>query len=264
MGTCIRFTVSNTVNECTIRYPNPNKQLGRSVNNRITLEDFEVERLIFEARFPNAYQLWDKAGELSDEFGKLWSPLVLTTAQPGNVSFKLGRTLSMSVELNRASISLFYPGSKPEVKQLVAFFDLVRDYLRITVLQRLGLRILLFRTFDDQASSASALLDLGIISLPAEKVFGTDELPKSAEIMINLEGKGLSTTLRMGTQTRKVNIELPPEVPARIQDAHETLHGISVDVDFFTPMEVQVGQLGLSDWIEQVMHVFKRDLPKFF
>jgi len=57
---------------------------------------------------------------------------------------------------------------------------------------------------------------------------------------------------------------LPLEVHPEMKETHETLHGVSLDVDFSTPKEVQAAQMGLSEWIEQVMHVYRRDVPKFF
>jgi len=229
---------------------------------RIAVEDFVLEQLIFEARFPTAYQLWDKAGALSEALGTTWPSLALLTAQPGNVAFRVGKSATMFTELTRAGMTLFYPGSKPDVQQISEFFDHVREHMQLTVLQRLGLRFLLFREFADQASGALAMLETGLLTLPSDRFFGAEGTPKSAEVMISVEGKGLTATFRMGVQTRQVSIDLPANAPPHLHDTHESTHGLFLDVDFFTPMEVQVTQLGMSDWIEQVMHVFKRDVPK--
>jgi len=229
----------------------------------LQIEDFELERLVFEARFPNAFQLWDKAGALSDALAKLWEPLSLTTAQPGSIVFRHGRDMNLAVELGRAVMTLFYPGSKPEVKQIDAFFGVVREHLQLTTLQRVGLRFLLFKKFETLPMAASSVLGVGILSAPKERVFGAEGEPTAAEAVIGFTGKGLGATLRIGAQTRQVSIDLPPEVSPDIKETHETSHGVSLDVDFFTPKEVQAAQMGLAEWIEQVMHVYRRDVPKF-
>ena len=230
---------------------------------RLQIEDFELERIVFEVRFPSAFQLWDRAGALSDALAKVWEPLSLTTAQPGSIAFRRGRDMNLAVELGRAVMVLFYPGSRPDVKQIDAFFEVVREHLQLTTLQRVGLRFLLFKKFETLTKAASAVLGVGILNVPKERVFGAEGEPTAAEAMIGFSGKGLGGTLRIGAQTRQVNIDLPLEVSPDIKETHETSHGVSLDVDFFTPKEVQAAQMGLPEWIEQVMHVYRRDVPKF-
>jgi len=227
------------------------------------IEEFELERLIFEVRFPSAYQFWDRAGEVTNELSKLWEPLSLASAQPGSIVFKLGRNMNLAVELGRAVMTLFYPGSKPDVKSFDVFFGVVKDHLQLTTLQRVGLRFQLFKKFETLPLAASSVLSTGILNTPKERVFGAEGEPTAAEAMIGFTGKGLGAILRIGAQTRQVNIDLPLEVPPDVKETHETLHGVSLDVDFSTPKEVQAAQMGLSEWIEQVMHVYRRDVPKF-
>lgn len=230
---------------------------------RLQIEDFELERIIFEVRFPNAFQLWDRAGTLADALSKVWEPLSLTAASPGSIAFRLEREMNLAVELGRAVMGLYHPSSKPDVKQFDAFFAMVREYLEVRTLQRVGLRFLSFKKCETLSMAASALLDVGILNVPTERVFGTEGEPTTAEAMIGFQGKGMGATLRIGTQTRQVKVELPLEVSPKISETHETLYGVSLDVDFFTPTEVQAAQMGLSEWIEQVMHVYRRDVPKF-
>jgi len=228
------------------------------------IEEFELERLIFEVRFPSAYQFWDRAGQVTNELSQVWGPLSLASAQPGSIVFRLGREMNLAVELERAVMTMFYPGSKPDVKQFDAFFGVVKEHLELTTLKRVGLRFLLFKKFETLALAASSVLNTGILNAPKERAFGAEGEPLAAEAMIGFTGKGLATILRIGAQTRQVNIDLPLEVPPDVKETHQTLHGVSLDVDFSTPKEVQAAQMGLSEWIEQVIHVYRRDVPKFF
>ena len=66
----------------------------------------------------------------------------MAAAQPGSIASRSGRDMSLAVELGRAVMALYYPGSKPDVKQIDAFFAVVREHLELTTLQRVGLRFL--------------------------------------------------------------------------------------------------------------------------
>src|SRR5271166_215513 len=125
---------------------------------KLDIAEFQLERLIFEVRFPSAFQFWDRAGKVADELSRIWEPLSLTSAQPGSIVFRHKREMYLAVEMGRAVMTLFYPGQKPDVKQFDAFFAVVRESLQLTILQRVGLRFLLFKKYESLSMAASAVL----------------------------------------------------------------------------------------------------------
>ena len=122
---------------------------------------------------------------------------------------------------------------------------------------------MMFKEFESLEAAMTAFLDMGRLKLPGERYFGAESGPKSSEVTVVSEGPGLAVTLKLGAQSRNLNVEFPLEVPRKTEDFQVKATGVFLDADFYVPSEVRISQLGVPEWIEQVLHVFRRDAPKF-
>lgn len=230
--------------------------------SKLDVSDFRTERVTFEGRYGSSYFLWDAAGAIATDLTDRLPGLTLKEADPGTVSFEMPKQFAIRIELRRMVVVLLGAQAISQVAKLAdCVFRVVANRLRVSLFDRLGLRFQCFREFDSRAASVPMLLSTGLLKLPEEKVFGADNGVSSAEVAITFSGKALGGTFKLSSQTRSLNVELPPEFPAP-DNMKLRMEGLLLDVDLFTPKPVPTSMLGLSEWIEQGIHVFKRDVPK--
>jgi hypothetical protein len=233
------------------------------VANVLDISDFRTERLIFECKYPAAYRFWDTAGTIASELMEHWPGLQPINVMPGNIGFQMPKKFVFSVEVGRSSITFFLPDATTAVaEESDLFFRTITKHIQISLIERLGLRFQCFKELSDRRSSACLLLSTGLLKLPEERVFGAEGDPVAAEVLVTFEGKGLGGTFKLASQSRQLNVELPPEFPAP-ENMKFKMDGLLLDVDLFTTTPFSISMVGVKEWIEQALHVFKRDVSKF-
>jgi hypothetical protein len=192
-----------------------------------------------------------------------WPGLQPINVMPGNIGFQIPRKFVFSAETIRSSITFFSPDASTAVAEESEFFFLtITKHIQISLIERLGLRFQCFKEVSNRALSAPLLLGTGLLKLPEERVFGAEGDPVAAEVLVTFEGKGLGGTFKLASQSRQINLELPPEFPVP-ENTKFKMDGLLLDVDLFTPKPIPISMVGVKEWIEQAMHVFNRDVPKF-
>ena len=86
------------------------------------IEDFELERLAFEAKFHLPFSSGTRLGALSEALTEAWPGLSVMNAQPGSIAFRQGRKLAIAVELTRSSIVFYYPDLRATLDELPVSF----------------------------------------------------------------------------------------------------------------------------------------------
>jgi hypothetical protein len=76
------------------------------------INDFHLERAIFEYRYSPSYLHWDRAGALWTEAASKWPQLKNTRGEPNITTFKLDDAYEISVTSEKASVTGYEP--KPD------------------------------------------------------------------------------------------------------------------------------------------------------
>jgi hypothetical protein len=129
-------------------------------------------------------------------------------------------------------------------------------------LDRVGLRFIYEKDFPTKEKAAEEFLKNRIFNFPSGKYFGLNVVPLYPEYAFRLEGSAVGVTLRYKSEGRKNEFE-PPFGVTSIEPLKEERQFIVFDVDYYTTAKLLLTQLSMSEWINQALHVIKRDSNAF-
>ena len=134
----------------------------------LNLSQFKLRRAILEVRHPNAYQLWDRAGDLWREATHRWGGLDLLEAQPGSTVFRHdAKRTELSAQLKKTNIVSHYPDNFDDfVEMATDFLNITKNTLEIYEYERVGLRLLYYNSFPDKAAASNAVIALDLMKVP--------------------------------------------------------------------------------------------------
>ena len=230
----------------------------------LSLSDFRLENAAFEVRYETAYLLWDHAGSISKEISVKWPRIRNVEGSPAKISFVLEDSYSFTVELGKSFGVAYHPQSNLEdFSAILEFFvGLVTKVLQVSAYERVGLRLTYFRTYPDKESASRALTETQIMQLPDGSHFGIDGQPMLPEFGVRWESETQGTTVVVRSEERGIDVERPLGV-SEIDPIHIKKFGIKADFDYFIKAPVPVEKFRLEDWINQAVHVIRRDGPLF-
>jgi hypothetical protein len=230
----------------------------------VDISDFQLERSIFEFRYSPSYIHWDRAGVLWNDAQIKWPKLKIKRGEPNVTSFTLDDTYEIAITIDKASVVCYYPKA-----DLVDFIEKVDYFLAATTKQleirqyaRIGLRLLFFKVYADKESASAGVLEPKLVNLPDGPHFGLEGSFSLPELAVRWEGLAAGVTLRLRSEGRKIDFD-PPMGVRELQPYHEEKFGILYDLDYYTKGTLGTGQFRTQDWINNVLHVVRRDSRKF-
>ena len=231
-----------------------------------SLSGFKLEKVVFEVKYPHAWLLWDRAGTIWEAVRRKWHDFDLKPllAEPSRCAFRMGTDFDLSVELEATRLVSYFPELSMERPSEIAreLIELVSKVLELSAFSRVGLRLLFFQEFPDRVSATTELLKTELIHLHEGRHFGSDGDPVSSECSVSWEMKARGIRVLVGYQHRQFKMEAPLELTA-LSPQDFSYHGLVFDIDFYTTTSIDVGQLGVQDWISQNVHVLRRDIDSF-
>lgn len=230
------------------------------------LSDFEVYNAAFELRFATAFALWDKAGAISSRLRQSYPSASIRDARPATVSLLLNETVEFRVELEKLVVVQYRPNRafQDYRESVQAIVSAVLPLLEVDQYTRVGFRAIYHQTHTDLAGATHAMIEVGLVRVPATRVFSQDAPPHSAEYMLRWEGPATGVSVRAKTETLHVEIKPSPEFrDAEISPLKKELHRLVYDIDYFTTNAVNREQLRVSDWIAHAVHQIHRDSRSF-
>ena len=232
---------------------------------QLNLSQFKLRRAVLEVRYPNAYLLWDRAGDLWSEATRRWGSLDVQEAQPGRTVFRYdAKRTEFSALLSKTSIISHYPDKFDDfVEMATIFLDITTNILEIYELERIGLRLRYYNSFPDKAAASSAVIALDLLKIPGMPQFNIDGVVVTPEYAVRFEDGKKGVTVRIGAESEKQEFK-PPLNMDGLKPEEVEISGVTYDVDYFTIATTSTGQFRAKDWIEGAHHVIRRDSKSFF
>ncbi len=229
------------------------------------LSSFKLEQCILETRYPQALTLWDNAGTLGRAILEKWPDVRLVKAEPAKVSFQSGKTgLIVELELAKLVVLDSTKGTEELLRIGRDFFKLVAFHLQLSLYERLGLRLIYFKEFEDRRETASAFHSLGLTKIPHGKKFEVEAQPVNPQYVLRWESEKKGALIQCRAETRKFDYDPPIESVQLFSPIHREQNGIVVDVDYYTVAPVEIGQLDMGEWMNHGLHVISRDIRYLF
>lgn len=231
----------------------------------LTFSDFGPVGLAFEIRYPDAYLLWDHAGQLTQELRERHEVTRLLTALPGKIAFIADATREVSWELER----LIVLDHQPKTATFDAFFTLCEDCFEITTrnllvseVKRVGFRPTFSKKFANKEEAAAALLATGLLHVPTGKNFNVAPTNQYPEYAIRCESEKFGYMLKLVVQEVNYEFEPPPHWRGNVvEPTHE--ERLTFDFDYYSRATMPVGSLKVSEWLSQVIHLIRRDADSY-
>ncbi len=90
---------------------------------QLAITKFELDKVVVELRYSNAYLLWDKAGVIWHGLSNRWTNCEMKKAEPGVIEFHVDKRFVVVVKLDRTHVIDTRPSRNLEdLKNLVYEF----------------------------------------------------------------------------------------------------------------------------------------------
>jgi len=228
----------------------------------LSLSDFQVDRQIFEARFPQNFLFWDRAGELWTSASRRLHDLNLVVVDPNHTQFEAGNFF-FAIEVGAVRVTSKDDEPFSEFEKLArSFFEIVVEGLEIELFDRLGFRTIWIKQYQSTTEATNAFRDLGLLSEPAGESFGIKTPPIALDVKVTWEDERTGTTIGCRVEKRKVDPKIPWEFRSRIQATSSERCFLVLDVDYYTTAKLQRDQVDAGEWVGSSFRFVKKAVGK--
>lgn len=231
----------------------------------LTFSDFSPKSFAFEIRYPDAYLLWDRAGQVTEDLRTRHEITRRIGAEPGKIAFVTDATKEVTWQLDRLIVVDHQPPtSKVDVfcRLCADCFDVTLRNLGVSELKRVGFRPVFVKKFSSREDAAATLLSVGLIHVPAGKNLNIEPVQTYPEYSIRCEDEKFGYTLRLSVQEVNYELELSPQWKGNAVESRHEDH-IALDIDYYSRGALPVGSFQVEEWLAQVLHAIRRDADSY-
>jgi hypothetical protein len=228
----------------------------------MNIAHLSLAALTFELRYPNAFHLWDRSGKIWADAVDRWPSLTLREAAPNQTGFRLENRAEVAVHLDRSFAAV--AGRQVKVDNILPFClflgEDVPPTLGITTFTRIGFRATFIKRYEKMEDAVTDFFETGMTKKFNGKPFGIDGNVDSPTVSIRFEGKSLGCTATLQVRKRTLKLDVPMIGADEDFDPVTREHLEFVyECDYFTTAPMARGQLKTDRWVNEAMHVIRRD-----
>lgn len=227
----------------------------------LTIEDFQLRQVTCEIRYPEAFVIYDRTGEIFQQLSKKFRNLRSLSPSP-NQTQAVADEGTVVVELATARLTKDDPEAALTTfaTDCRTLFSLVTTRLNVNVFTRIGLRLIYHKLFDAAADAAAAIGSFRLTKATNEPRFGAS--PNISEFMARWQGKELGATMRLFLEDGSITAHFPIELGMSERSVHKEFHHLGLDIDYYTVGTVEGDQWDAATWIPQSARIIKRETDK--
>jgi hypothetical protein len=232
----------------------------------LDLGAFELESALIEVRYKEALAIWDRAGTLWSEVCRIYPELKIRHGEPNKTTFELDQSIELNVALASSSVMDHNPKDLERLRTISsALFDQVTKTLEVKDYLRVGLRLIYWKDTESEEAAARELYSTGLFNPPSITPLGKESTLSSTDLVTRWETRSAGTTLAIRTQSKRPNIDIPPQVAHLVQLREAGVkHGTLVDIDYFTKGIIASEQLRPKVWIDQAYQAARKAYRSLF
>lgn len=215
----------------------------------LSIDSFQLEKIVFEARYDRGFLYWDRCGKIWKELTDKWPNLKEINVAPESATFRLGdKALNLLFDKSKCNLTQEFP------EDLDTFYDIsdkfilvIRENLDINVFKRIGNRYLFLKPFSELSEVIEAIKKIKIISIKEDKIIhlGTKFLELGTNFRIGSDD--LNYSIKIGSINRALEVSLPP--PLTVDTSRFNKVGLLFDVDIYTEKFTEAGILKPDEFI---------------
>lgn len=227
--------------------------------------DLKLSELHFEMRYEFAPLLWDRAGSIAHNMLRQFPTLKNAEASPSRVAFNLERRASFAIEIEKCVLSHLDPTKNWNETLFLAgeLNALTSETLRIPTYKRVGVRLIYSRYFPTEEDSWKYVTQWGRFFQPSEALFNIKSASTaSPDFKIELRDDSNAVIVRVYSFSHRLDIT-PPLNFVGSENITKEEHRASLDFDFYTRQSVNTEDFNASRWLEEKLHLSRRDGKRF-
>lgn len=225
----------------------------------LTIDDFKPFNVTCELRYKNAYLIYDRTGQVLEDLRNTFTEITVSAASPPQTSF-VAEEGSFTLELGACRFtSSRFDNKNAETfgKHCAAFFDTVTNQLQINVFTRIGLRYIARKEFKALDESKAALASIALVNLKPTKRFNSSDNP--TEILFRWEDAQIGAFIRLRAETVDIRFSSTPELQDYVPKVDKKLHGLTLDIDYYTVAPVEREQWNCLEWLQQKLRIVRKE-----
>lgn len=226
----------------------------------MNIADLRISRLIFEIRYDDAFEVWDRAGEIHRALVKLWPNTRLAETKP-NQQVLRGDQVQLQTGIRTSHVALFDVNSiTKHADQIADTYRVWADVLSFKELKRVGTRVIYRKRYASDSEAGAAFLSLGFIRTVDMPSFGHSGPPSGGEVRLTWKDEAAATTLTVKNEEQTLEIEAVPD----FAEGGKKLvrNDFVVDIDRATSKPIELSQFRVQDWLQGVQRIVSRALPQ--
>ncbi|MGH6825789.1 hypothetical protein [Methyloceanibacter sp.] len=231
----------------------------------IELSQFELKTATFEIRYLDAFLIWDRAGAIWNEVAADYPNLQVDKASPQEVKVVIDQSSQAEVGINQSRCTVAEP--KSNLSDLQNLSDTVcrslLSLLEISVLTRIGMRLIYSKTFETRRAAAEFILAQSSLPGPKDKILNVEGTVLDPQRALRFEGETLGFTVVLKAQETTLTIPLPTEF-RDIVPLKTTRASASLDIDYYTTGSTPISAFDARALISSWHRIIKRDIAKVF
>ena len=180
-------------------------------------------------------------------------------AKPNLTSFRIGDDFALEIGIDKAHISAFGVKHSDIIEPFENFLYTVRKTLEITSYNRLGFRVIYEKKCNNNKQDSNYYFQrMGIVNFPQRQLFNIKGMVHNPELSYNWEDEKIGLRVAIKSVIQKVKFDAPQNMEdLKSIDIENDL--LVVDLDYYTKAVTTPGQIKLSEWINQIVHLINRD-----
>jgi uncharacterized protein (TIGR04255 family) len=224
----------------------------------LTIDDFKLFSLTCELRYANAFLIYDHTGQVLDDLRDSFTDITVSASAPQQTSW-VTEEGTFVLELAACRFSSARGGQNAEgfPKHCNAFFVAVTNHLHINVFTRIGLRYIARKEFKTLDESKAALASLSLLNLEPTQRFKSSESP--TEVLFRWEDSQIGAFVRLRAETADIKVAVAPEVREYVPKVEKKIHGLTLDIDYYTVAPVEREQWNALEWLPQKLRIIKKE-----
>jgi hypothetical protein len=232
----------------------------------IPFSSFRRTQLIFEMRYSEAFTLWDRTGRLWKLVEKDFTKLKPNQVQPNEQTFIADDRYVISAGLQRCNFTDHKPigGSEKIVEKVATFANKVLDVLELTVLERIGFRLIFSLPCSSLAEAREKSM-ISITALPSRTLlFGVEPQSFGAAAKLEVDDGDFGYLAQLYPQEKKFDFSPPPDVlMAGLEKREEKTFELVLDFDFSTKKPLRTEAFDCKSWLMGWNKAIGRDADTF-
>ena len=224
----------------------------------LTIDDFKTSSITCEVRHREAYMIYDRTGRIVESLRDSFTDVSVTSASPPQTDFRSNEG-NFTILLGASRLTC-PPNTKPEsfAKYCADFFNTALDQLNVTVLTRIGLRHILRKESKTLDESKETLASMPLLNPKLTKRFNISRPP--LEIMLKWEDGEIGAMVRLRAETAEFKVTTAPaELQEEVRTFEKKIHGLTLDVDYYTVAPVEREQWNPAEWVSEKLRIIRKE-----